>query len=86
MGGSVGAKGELGDLVAFLDRAALRLLPAAQVSSLRVSREKAHQGVLPRGHSDLGHQADGRFHVHFGAGKLGLGLVTREPPLPAWVM
>lgn len=71
MGAPVGAKGELGDLVAAMSRESLRLLPAAQVATLR----RAQSSTIARNNSESNAALAGRFHVHFGAGKLGLGLI-----------
>jgi hypothetical protein len=67
---SAGAKGELADLLSKMDKKSLRFLPAAQVATLR----RAQLIGLPRNRSVIAMQ-DHRFHVHFGAGKLGLGLM-----------
>eukprot|EP00613_Pedinella_sp_CCMP2098_P075258 CAMPEP_0171932310 /NCGR_PEP_ID=MMETSP0993-20121228/30267_1 /TAXON_ID=483369 /ORGANISM="non described non described, Strain CCMP2098" /LENGTH=826 /DNA_ID=CAMNT_0012572565 /DNA_START=46 /DNA_END=2526 /DNA_ORIENTATION=- len=77
MGDSVGAKGELGDLIRAMDASTLRLLPAAQIASLYATSSQLSPQGMPRSVSSglLGELQDCRLHVHFGAGRLGLGLV-----------
>lgn len=60
----------MADLLSKMNKKSLRFLPAAQVATLR----RAQVTGLPRKASMVSLQ-DPRFHVHFGGGKLGLGLI-----------
>eukprot|EP00922_Rhytidocystis_sp_ex-Travisia-forbesii_P069223 GHVS01103277.1.p1 GENE.GHVS01103277.1~~GHVS01103277.1.p1 ORF type:complete len:658 (+),score=115.58 GHVS01103277.1:149-2122(+) len=60
-----GAEGDVGMLAKCLDRRHLSLLPVCQLREVHSSSSKASIS-----------QQQSKFHVHFGAGKLGLGLVV----------
>jgi hypothetical protein len=62
LGGSLGAKGEITQLGHTLSVSTIKLLPAAQLSIIRRPR------VIVRSRPQS-------FHIHFGAGRLGLGLL-----------
>jgi len=93
-GEAKGAQRHMGDITRDIKREHLRVLPVAQLKQLQLQlsemRKPSEERIMPKGFLPTA------FHVHFGAGKLGLGLISTalagsgqpfaivDPPLDAW--